>query len=159
MLVWNVLLAVMWALLYGEVSLANLIAGFVLGFIVLVFIEWSGVLGDTHYFRQTRRAIGFAAFFLYELVFSNLKVAAHVLSRKPSIRPGILAVDLIDCSDAEVALLSNLVCLTPGTLVIDVSHHKCTMYVHTLDVGENPEIAKAQMRDGFERQVKELFEK
>jgi len=45
---WNLVLAVLWAAVLGELSLANLAAGFVLGFAILALP--SRLLGSSRYF-------------------------------------------------------------------------------------------------------------
>ena len=46
------------------------------------------------------------------------------------MKPGIVKIELEAETDLEITLLSNLISLTPGTLVVDVSDDKKVMYVH-----------------------------
>jgi multicomponent Na+:H+ antiporter subunit E len=150
----NVVLAFVWALLMGAIDLANLVVGFVLGFGVL----WVSkpVLGDTGYFRRGPQAIRFLAFFLKELFISNLLVAREVLSPRPRRRPGVVAVPLDAKTDAEITLLANIVTLTPGTLSLDVSPDRSTLYVHAMFL-ESPEALRRDIKEGFERRLLELL--
>ena len=52
---WNILLAVNWALLTGQFNLENLVAGFVIGFLLLMILRQA--LGQTDYFPKVRNAI------------------------------------------------------------------------------------------------------
>jgi multicomponent Na+:H+ antiporter subunit E len=46
------------------------------------------------------------------------------------MKPGIVKIELEAKTDLEITVLSNLISLTPGTLVIDVSDDRKVMYVH-----------------------------
>src|SRR5690606_4790039 len=96
--------------------------------------------------------------FLYELGVRAIKVAKIVLTPdlKSVLNPAIVAVPLNVTSDAEIALLANLITLTPGTLSVDVSDDRRTLYVHVLALSSRDELI-AEIANGFERKVKEVF--
>ncbi len=148
----NVLLAIAWAALSGEFSPNSLIFGFLLGFVIL----WLTVRSERGYFHKVPLVIGFVFFFLYELTKANLNMARIVLSPKPDLKPGVIAVPVDLPNDAAITLLVNLITLTPGTLGLDVSNDKKIIYVHALDA-RNVEAFRAYIKSGFERRVKELF--
>lgn len=150
----NLVLAILWALLIGSLDLANLVVGFLLGYAVLWLVQ--PVLGETSYFRRVPQAIRFLAFFVKEIVVSNLVVAREVLSPRPRRRPGVVAVPLDARTDAEITFLANVVTLTPGTLSLDVSEDRSTLYVHTMFL-DSPEALRREIKDGFERRVLELM--
>jgi multicomponent Na+:H+ antiporter subunit E len=90
------------------------------------------------------------------LVLSNLTVIRHVLSLRPRFRPAVLAIDIDAKSDWEVSVLANLICLTPGTLALDVSSDKRVMYVHVLEAND-PEAAKRSIQGELVKLVREAF--
>lgn len=153
-LILNILLALVWAMLNGEINPPNLIIGFVFGYFALFLAR--GALGHSHYFERASNFARFAAFFLYELANSNLKVARDVLSPKRFISPRIVAVPLDAKSDAEITLLANLISLTPGTLSLDVSDDKKMIYIHAM-YAENADETKRDIKDGLERWVLKLL--
>jgi len=67
-----------------------------------------------------------------------------------------VAVPLSVKSDLEIMVLTNLISLTPGTLSVDVSHCRSTLYIHAMDV-DDPEDLRRDIKDGFERRVKEAL--
>ena len=150
----NLLLAVLWAVVMGEVDRANLTVGFLLAYLVLWAVR--PVLGDTRYFDRIPRAVSFLAFFVVEVVSSNLRVARDVLSPRPRRRPGVVAVPLDAGSDAEITVLANLITLTPGTLSLDVSPDRRLLYVHTMFL-DDPDEFRAELKRSFERRVLELL--
>jgi len=150
----NVLLALLWAAVAGSVDPAHLVVGFVVGYAVLWLAR--PVLGPTGYFSRLPRAVGFAGFFVWELVLSNLRVAWDVLTPSARRRPGVVAVPLDAETDAEITLLANLVTLTPGSLSLDVSPDRRVLYVHGMFV-DDPETFRREIKEGFERRVLELL--
>lgn len=152
---WNVLLAVNWALLTGHFSLENLVAGFVIGFLLLCFLRRA--VGQTAYFPKVRNAIAFFVHFLWELFLANLSVARTVLfESRDEITPAFLAIPLEAKTDAEIALLANLITLTPGTLSLDVSTDRSVLYIHTLDV-EDVDGLRVEIKRSLERGLLEVM--
>jgi multicomponent Na+:H+ antiporter subunit E len=150
----NLLLSTVWAALQGSIDLANLTTGFVFGYLILWLVR--PALGETAYFGKLPAAIGFILFFLKELVVSNVRVAWDVLTPRAYRRPGVVAVPLDLERDAEITLLANVVTLTPGTLSLDLSADRRTLYVHGMFV-DDPEEFRREIKDGFERRIKELL--
>jgi multicomponent Na+:H+ antiporter subunit E len=146
----NLLFALLWAAAVGSVDTAHLVVGYVAGYGVLWLAR--PVLGPSGYFRRLPRAVGFAGFFLWELVLSNLRVAWDVLTPRSYRRPGVVAVPLDATTDVEITLLANLVTLTPGTLSLDVSPDRRVLYVHGMFV-DDPETMRRDIKQSFERRV------
>jgi multicomponent Na+:H+ antiporter subunit E len=156
MLVGNILLALAWGALQGELSLTNLLIGYVLGYFVLVGLVKGGVLEPSRYVRKAHLAIGLAGFFLWELVLANMRLALDVATPHFQMTPGIVAVPLDATRDSEILLLSILINLTPGSVALDVSDDRKVMYVHVMYMA-NAEAARAEIKTGFERRVLQLL--
>lgn len=154
-LIWNLLLAVGWMALIGRFTPEDLIVGLVLGYLVLFWFG-RGVMRPTGYFAKTRQVVTFAWFFVKELVLANLRVAHDVLTPKHHMRPGIVAIPLDATSDLEITLLANLVTLTPGSMSLDVSEDRKTLYVHVMYI-DDLESARNDIKSGFERRTLELL--
>ena len=147
---WNILLAVVWAAITGNFAPGNLVLGFALGFLVLFFAR--RVIGSADYARRLIQAIGLAAYFLWELILSNLRVAADVLRPKLRLRPGVIAIPLDARTDVEIVLLANLITVTPGSLSLDVSADRQTLYLHVMHF-DDPEAVQRKVKEGFERRI------
>lgn len=156
MLLGNLLLALAWAALQGEFSLGNLVIGQVVGYLVLLGLVKGGVLSESPYISKAHLAVGLAAFFLWELVRANLRLAFDVATPSFQMKPGILAIPLDVTQDSEILLLAMLINLTPGSVALDVSDDRTVMYVHVMYI-ESPDAARAEIKDGFERRVLELL--
>jgi multicomponent Na+:H+ antiporter subunit E len=152
----NILLALAWTALQGRVTLANLAAGWLLGYFILLLLVKAGVLGPSRYVGRVARFVRLIAFFLYELVIANLRVAVDVARPRYRMTPGVIRLPLDAQSDAEILLLAALINLTPGSVALDVSEDRRLMYVHVMYV-TSPDAARAEIKQGFERRILELL--
>ena len=156
MLAGSLLLALAWAAFQGEVTLFNLLVGFVFGYGILSVLAKGGVMPPRMVARTTR-AVELAAFFAWELLLANVRVAADVLGPRTAIRPAVVAIPLEVTTDGEILLLSMLINITPGSVTIDLSHDRQTLYVHVMHM-DDPETTRRDIKKGFERRIKLLFE-
>lgn len=156
MLLGSILLALAWAALQGEITPLNLVVGYVIGYVILALLAKGGVMPSTLASR-TVHAIGLAAFFARALLVANLRVALDVLRPDHRIEPAVVAIPLDVTSDAEILLLSMLINITPGSVTIDLSDDRRTLYVHVMHMTSADE-SRREIKDGFERRVKLLFE-
>ncbi|MGI1662636.1 Na+/H+ antiporter subunit E [Palleronia sp. KMU-117] len=152
----NIVLAVVWAALTASFTLPSLLVGFALGFAGLwmaqpLFEEPQG------YFRRVWRILRLAAFFLYELLVSSLRVAWDVVTPRHQSNPAIIEMPLDVESDFEILLVTNLISLTPGTLSLDVTPDRKTLIVHAM-FADDPDALVRELKDGMERMVREVFE-
>ncbi|MGY5779515.1 Na+/H+ antiporter subunit E [Rhizobium sp. LEGMi135b] len=152
--VFNLLLAIVWVAITGSTSFVNLVFGFVLAAIALAIVRSS--YGGVLYLGRIRRILVLLLVFLCELAKSVWAVAVTVMSPRMDVKPGIFAFPLTVDRDFEITLLANLITLTPGTLSVDVSDDRKTLYVHALDCSD-PEAIRRGIADGFERRIMEAF--
>jgi multicomponent Na+:H+ antiporter subunit E len=146
------LLALAWAALHGEFSLRTLLTGQVLGYLILVALVRGGVLGNSPYVGRVHRVVGLAAYFLWELVKANLRLALDVATPRYHMRPGIIAVPLDATDDGQILLLSMLINTTPGSVALDISADRKILYVHVMYM-DTPDAAREEIKNGFERRV------
>lgn len=156
MLIGNLLLAFAWAALQAEFTLANVLVGYVLGYLILLMLVKGGVYEESRYIGKVSLALSLGGYFLWELVYANLRLARDVMTPSFSMRPGIIAVPLDARGDGEILLLAALINLTPGSVALDVSPDRKLLYVHVMYM-HDPESARAEIKDGFERRVLKLL--
>jgi multicomponent Na+:H+ antiporter subunit E len=155
MLLGSILLALAWAALQGEITLVNLLVGYGVGYAILALLARGGVIPSTLASR-TGQAVGLAAFFTRELLVANFRVAADVL-RGDQIEPAVIGIPLDITSDGEILLLAMLINITPGSVTIDLSDDRRTLYVHVMHM-KTAEHTRREIKHGFERRIKALFE-
>lgn len=146
----NILLAVVWGAITGDFAPQNLVLGFVLGFLVLFFAR--RVTGSGGYSRQLFNTIGLILYFLWEIMLASLRVATDVLRPQLRLRPGVIAIPLDVSSDTEIVLLANLITVTPGSLSLDVSADRQTLYLHVMHFDDADEVRR-KIKEGYERRI------
>ncbi|MGE0361408.1 MAG: Na+/H+ antiporter subunit E [Vicinamibacterales bacterium] len=156
MLLGGLLLALAWSALQGEISLGNLLVGYAFGNVILVLLAKGGVVPSTIGAR-TAHTVGLALFVVWELVLANVRVALDVVRAGAGIRPAVVAIPLDVTRDGEILLLSMLINITPGSVTIDLSDDRRTLYVHVMHM-RDAAVTRREIKDGFERRVKRLFD-
>lgn len=91
-------------------------------------------------------------FFLVQLLLSALRVAWLAIQPRLRLRPAIIAYPLTVTTDMQITLLANMITLTPGTLSIDVSDDRRTLFIHALDMPDRERLI-GEIAAGFETRV------
>jgi multicomponent Na+:H+ antiporter subunit E len=147
-----------WLMLMGRLTLDVLVVG-VLTSLVIALLYPSGLSFFTE-FRATPAAViaGFRyyGYFFKELVKSNVRLAAIVLSPSLPIKPGIVKVRTRLKSQMGRLMLANSITLTPGTLTVEMNGE--WLYIHWVSV-QSPDIegATAEIVAGFERYLEVIY--
>lgn len=135
----GVWLAVMWVVLWRDVSPANVVSGAVIAVAVLVVFPLHRLGGEHHHIRPVR-LLTFLGYFAWQLVVANLVVAREIVTPRDRIRAGIVAVPVSASSDLVIMVVANAISLTPGTLTLEVRRDPPTLYVHVLHLHDLDEV-------------------
>jgi len=98
----------------------------------------------------------FLFYFIKELIKANLIVGYDIITPKDYMQPAILAIPLDAKTDIEITLLANFITLTPGTLSLDISDDRKTLYIHAMYV-DNPDKFKLEIKNGIEKKLLEAL--
>ena len=150
----HILLTFAWMALTGGFTSTNFLVGLVLA-IPVIWLSQRGE-GTFLFMVKLRRVTSFAGFFLWELVKANLRVAHDVLTPRHHMRPGVIDVPLDKLTDMEILLLTTIITLTPGTLSLDVSSSRSTLYIHAMYI-DDPDEFRETIRQGYQRRVQEVL--
>jgi multicomponent Na+:H+ antiporter subunit E len=150
----SLMLAVIWVAITGSTSIHNLVFGFLLATFALWIVR--DEMSARGYLARLGRILSLLLLFFKELALSAWKVAVLVTRPQLELKPGIFAYPLTVDRDFEITLLANLITLTPGTMSVDVSPDRKTLYVHAIDCSD-VEATKREIADGFERKIMEAF--
>jgi multicomponent Na+:H+ antiporter subunit E len=157
-----IIFATVWCALNGEFSVALYLWGLIFGSAALWLVESRAVTSPSAHGKGWKwimkpwTALKFGSWFLKEVLVANLQVVSHALSPKLTIQPAVIAIPLDVKTDIEIALLANLITLTPGTLSIDVSFDRSTLYIHVMNAKDLESVRK-NIKNNFERRVMELL--
>lgn len=106
---------------------------------------------------RTAGWLRFAAFYLTEVVKSNIMIAWDVLTPTDRSRPGIVELDLPEgLSDVQILLISNLITMTPGSLTLDLSPDRRTLVLHILYLDDRVELIR-HLQKNYVQRVRQLF--
>ncbi|MEL6517664.1 MAG: Na+/H+ antiporter subunit E [Pseudomonadota bacterium] len=152
----NVTLAVVWAALWADFSLLQLLVGFVAGFGGL-WLAQPLFNAPSSYFLRAWRVVRLIGYFLYELILSSFRVAWDVVTPTHLSNPAIIRMPLDAKTDLEILLVTNLISLTPGTLSLDVTPDRSCLIVHAM-FADDPDALVDELKGGMERMVMEVFE-
>jgi len=151
----NIGLAGAWGALMGAFDAATLAAGFVVGYLILWIVQ--PALGPSAYVGGVGRAVRFAVLYIIDLILSSVQVAVDVCRPRLNVCPGVVGIPLTAESDAEITVLANLISLTPGTLSLDVSPDRRTLYVHAMDLEDGPDALRTDIQETLEKRVLDLI--
>jgi multicomponent Na+:H+ antiporter subunit E len=138
---WNGLLATCWVFLTGSFEALNYAFGFVVGYLVIALIH-RHVPSLKGYPLKLPRVIGLLFFLARELVVSNIKVALDIVTPPLYMKPGVIGYKLSAETDLEITFIANMISLTPGTLCLDVSEDRTTMFVHAMFLNDEEEVRR-----------------
>ncbi|MFA0811658.1 Na+/H+ antiporter subunit E [Microbulbifer epialgicus] len=150
----NLLLAISWSALTGNATLVNFCFGFFIGYLALRVSPQ--LPGGSKYFQRLPRFAHLFIFFLQELMLSSLRAAYEVFSPRLKSRPMIVRIPLEITDRNQIFILTNLISLTPGTMVLEITRDHSELLVHTMFV-DNPEDFREEIHQGFEKRVREAF--
>jgi multicomponent Na+:H+ antiporter subunit E len=149
----NLILALTWAALQGDLNIINLVTGFVIAGLVIYLFR--AMFFRPLYFRKIVVGTTLLLVFLHELIKANLAVLKVVLSPTIRVQSGVIAVPTELTNEVALTALANMITLTPGTLTLDISPDRRYLFVHTLNL-DDPEAVKRDIQQAFERYLREL---
>lgn len=149
----NIALAFLWVLTVSELSLANLITGYILGLLPVFMLR--RFFPGTFYLKRIFLIIKLILIFLREMIKANYHLFKIILSPKIDIHPGFFAYPCDLEEEWEVSLLSALISLTPGTVIVAISDDSSVLYIHGIDLTDADETIE-DIKNHFENIIKEV---
>lgn len=137
----------------ANMSVGSFITGYLIGLLAVYLLR--NFLPGRFYVKRLYLIIKLVFIFIIELVKANIDVVKIVISPKIDIHPGFYAYPNDLEEDWEVALLSSLITLTPGTVVVAISDDYSVIYIHGLDMDDADEEI-ATIKSAFENVIKEV---
>lgn len=147
---WNLLLAVVWALASGSVTVGTLVGGFLAGLVTLYATRRA--IGSSKYLQTIGSAARLLTYFVHELVVANLRVARDIITPRHRMRPAIVAIPLEAKTDGEITVLAGLITLTPGSLTLEVSEDRRTLYIHSMYTPDADRVRR-DIKNGLEARL------
>jgi len=127
------LLSVFWLLLSGKFDAFHLTLGGICCLIVSLLtydLLFTNIrIGD--YRLVTGRFLSYVPWLIYQIILSNIHVAALALKYKLPVDPQVMKFKTKLETDISWVTLANSITLTPGTITMDIKDGE--FYIHALD--------------------------
>ncbi|MFV9506691.1 MAG: Na+/H+ antiporter subunit E [Oscillochloridaceae bacterium umkhey_bin13] len=168
MLALNFFLALTWMVLQRSFTFVDFFVGFVFGFLIIALThrtlrdqfldtaQFQRIEDIGNYPARAWSMVSLAIFALVSIVKSNIDVARLILRPQLKLNPGIVRIPLDVKSEVGMTLLANLITLTPGTVSVDISTDRKSIYVHCIDVPDAAAL-RDDIKSNFERRVMAIF--
>jgi len=151
----NILLTFVWVALTGQLDYSNFVFGYTMGFFILWMVNRS-VKANTEYFYRVPKIFAFIILFFYDLLKANYEVTKDVITPNYNMKPGIVKYQMEAKTDFEITMLANMIALTPGTVVIDLSKDKRFMYIHVMYLANKEEFIR-RLSNRIEKKLLEII--
>lgn len=152
----NILLALLWMLMWGQFQMYTMIAGFMLGYLLLGVVTRITADRDQEYGIRGIRMISFIAYFIRILIKANLIVAKEIITPGFQMTPRFIRYDVRGLTPFQLTSLANAITLTPGTLSVDLGDDHRYLYIHCM-YAENTAHAVSEIDELRDRLLKEFF--
>jgi multicomponent Na+:H+ antiporter subunit E len=141
-------LMLVWLLLWGTVSAANIVSGLAIALVITVLLPLPAVPieGRVHPLSLVRLVTTVG----YYLVLSSVQVAWLAVKPGPPPLSAVLRAHVAVKSDLVLALAVNIFNLIPGSIVLEIDQTRRLLYMHVIDVGSDRAVNR------FYRQVAQV---
>ncbi|BBY34483.1 Na+/H+ antiporter subunit E [Mycolicibacter minnesotensis] len=126
-------LATVWVLLWGRVTVPNIIMGVVVAVVITVLLPVPPVpvQGRVH----PVALVQLIGLFCWYLIESSIQLMWLAIRPGPPPLTGVLRVPLSIKSDLVLVLASSITTLIPGSMVLEIDQVRRILYCHVIDVG------------------------
>jgi multicomponent Na+:H+ antiporter subunit E len=133
-------LVVVWMLLWGTWSWANLLSGLVVALVLLALLPLPHVVGGSRV--RPLPLLVFLGHFVTDLVVSGAEVAWQALRPGGVHSTAIVQVRLRADSDLLLTMVAEATSLVPGSLVLDLDREQRLITLHLLPVRDLEDVAR-----------------
>lgn len=120
----------LWLIFAETRDALNGMLGFAVGYAIIA--AYCRISKKSIYHIRLIRAARLLAIFLRELITSSIRVILEIVTPIKKSNLGFVAMPLDAKTDAEIFFTANLISLTPGTLSMDISEDRSTLYIHAM---------------------------
>lgn len=152
---WSLFLLGFWFLLQNKVSFGTLLIGLILAILIPMYT----VRAREHRTTMHKPLLAIQYFFilLADIIVSNFNIAAIILMPRKRIQPALIEFPLDISGSVPVTILASTISLTPGTISAELGRDGRSLLIHGLNV-QDPEATVRQIKQRYERRLKEIFQ-
>lgn len=135
-------LTVVWVMLWGNVSFANVIGGLVLAVAVLAVFPLPRLIVGVKL-----RPVAFVALlarFLFDVVRASIHITWVAVRPRPVPRSSVMVVQLVGREELFQTIVGLMVSLVPGSLVVDLDSRRGLIALHYFGVSDEQKLEAAR---------------
>lgn len=106
--------------------------------------------------KKPLKMVAFFGLLLGDIIVSSIVVAKQVLGPPERLQPGFVTIPLDLEAALPITLLASTISLTPGTVSIELTEDRKTLYVHALHVKSETQLID-RIKHRYEKPLKEIF--
>jgi multicomponent Na+:H+ antiporter subunit E len=125
-------LTIVWIMLWGDLSLANVIAGVLIAALLITFMPLPSIA--TSGTVRPWPLLVLVSRFVADLVVASFQVSMQAFRVRHTPHGAVVGVKLRNPSDIYMTITSELSSLVPGSLVIEAHRLTGMVYLHVLDL-------------------------
>ncbi|SFX75346.1 Na+/H+ antiporter subunit E [Marinospirillum alkaliphilum] len=151
----SVFLVVLWLFLMNTLSVAHLLLGGLLGWVIpLVADPFMPRQPEVH---RPGLMLRYLLVFLGDLLTSNWVVARLLMGPVERMSPGFIDYPVELNNDYAITLLASTISLTPGTVSAHYDAQRQVLMIHVLHL-EDEQALVQQIKQRYEQPLKEIFQ-
>lgn len=127
-LIW---ITIVWVMLWGDLSLGNVLGGFLLALVITTVAPFPFAPFDGRF--RPRAVVILLACFVRDIIHASFQQAWFVITGKEA-HGAIIRIRLRSHSDSYLTMTAGMSSLVPGSLVVDSHRSTGTLYMHVFDV-------------------------
>jgi multicomponent Na+:H+ antiporter subunit E len=110
-----------WVLLWGRLTLANVITGVLVSSALLVVLPLERRRRSARVIVRPVATLRLVVHFVQQLFVANASMAWQIVRPHPALHPGVVVCTLHTRTAGLITIISNMLALSPGTLTVDVT--------------------------------------
>jgi multicomponent Na+:H+ antiporter subunit E len=132
-------LTLVWILLWGTFSAANVASGLMIAAVITVLLPLPRVPVEGR--LRPLAFLRLLVYVAYSLVLSSCQVAWLAIRPGPPPSTAVLRAHLAIKSDLVLSLAVGVITLIPGSVVVEIDQARRLIYVHVIDVGSEKAVS------------------
>ncbi|MFP5348054.1 MAG: Na+/H+ antiporter subunit E [Actinomycetes bacterium] len=131
-----------WVLLWGNLSWANVLAGLVLGAVVLLVFPLPKLAVGVQV--RPLALLRLVVRFLFDVVVASVHVAWLAVRPAGAPRSSVITIPLVTRNELFQTIVGEMVSLVPGSLVIDLDGDSGLLHLHYLEVETREDLERVR---------------
>lgn len=132
----------LWMLLWGSIGPLTIVGGVLVSLLVTTVFPFPPVMWKGRF--RPWPALVLLSVFLFELLVASAQVAWIAIRPAAPPRSAVIRVDMVTRSEFLLTITAELICLVPGSLLIELDSENGHLWLHLLDGDGREKVERAR---------------